>query len=233
MIGQSQERRSIFLNYQWDFSFLWGYSGLLARGLWVSIGFTIATVLLGLLFGMVSALAKLSRFRILQFLATAYIELFRCTPVLVQLIWFYYALPVLLGIQIAPATAGILCLSLYGGSFYAEIIRGGIVSIDRGQTEAGQALGMLPWQVMCRLVLPQALRRMIPALMNQSVMQFKNTSLVSILAIPDLLYQGQLVAHDIYRPLEVYTIIAVIYFTFLYPLTALVRRSEVYFSRAD
>ena len=221
------------MNYQWDFSFIWGYSSLFAKGLWVSIGFTVATVALGLVFGMMGALGKLSTYRLPQFLATAYIEVFRCTPVLVQLIWFYYALPVLLGIEIPAITAGVLCLSLYGGAFYAEIIRGGIVSIDRGQTEAGDALGMLPSQVMRRIILPQALKRMIPALMNQSVMQFKNTSLVSILAIPDLLYQGQLVAHDIYRPLEVYSMVAVIYFAFLYPLTALVRWSEAYFSRAD
>jgi polar amino acid transport system permease protein len=134
----------------------------------------------------------------------AYVEVFRCTPVLVQLVWFYYALPVLTGIEMS-AMAAALCLSLYGGAFYAEIIRGGMISTDIGQTEAGQAIGMTRGQVMRRVVLPQAFKRMVPPLVSQSIMQLKNTSLLSVLAVPDLLYQGQVIAHDTYRPLEVYT----------------------------
>lgn len=123
-------------------------------------------------------------------------------------------------------TASVLTLSLYGGSFYAEVIRGGVVSIEAGQTEAGLALGLTPAKVMRRIVLPQAVKRMIPPLMNQSIIQFKNTSLVSVVAVPDLLYQGQVAATDTFRPLEVYTIVALIYFVVLVPLTAIVKRGE-------
>lgn len=119
-----------------------------------------------------------------------------------------------------------MTLALYGGSFYAEVIRGGIVSIDPAQSEAGLALGMTPARVMRRIVLPQAIKRMIPPLMNQSIIQFKNTSLVSVLAVPDLLYQGQVAAMDTYRALEVYTVIAAIYFVVLLPLTVIVKRAE-------
>lgn len=219
--------------YQWDFGFLWSYRWLFLNGLGVTVGFTVAIVVLGLLIGLVGALAKLSPLAPLRWLSLAYVEVFRCTPVLVQLVWFYYALPILSGIEISAITASILALSLYGGSFYAEIIRGGIVSIDPGQTEAGAALGMTPVQTMRRIILPQALKRMVPPLMNQSIIQFKNTSLVSVLAVPDLLYQGQIAAHDSYRPLEVYTAIAIAYFVLLFPLTILVRQGEKTLATSD
>jgi polar amino acid transport system permease protein len=146
--------------------------------------------------------------------------------VLVQLVWFYYALPVLTGIQISAMTAAVLCLSLYGGAFYSEILRGGIISMDPGQTEAARALGMRRHQVMWRVILPQAFKRMVPPLVNQSIMQLKNTSLLSVLALPDLLYQGQVIAHDSYRPLEVYSVIAIAYFVVLLPATMLAKRLE-------
>lgn len=212
--------------YEWDFSILWGYRWLLLQGLGVTVAFTAATVIGGLVIGMTAAICLLSRFRILRGFALGFIEIFRCTPVLVQLIWCYYALPMIAGIEMTPITASLLALSCYGGSFYAEIIRGGIVSIEPGQSEAASALGMTPGLAMRRIILPQALRRMLPALMNQSILQFKNTSLVSVLAVPDLVYQGQIAAHDSFRPLETYSAVAVAYFMILFPLTLYVRRRE-------
>lgn len=212
--------------YEWDFSILWGYRWLFLQGLGVTVAFTAATIAGGLTIGMTAAICLLSRFRILRGIALGFIEIFRCTPVLVQLIWCYYALPMIAGIEMTPITASLLALSCYGGSFYAEIIRGGIVSIDVGQSEAASALGMTPGLAMRRIILPQALRRMLPALMNQSILQFKNTSLVSVLAVPDLVYQGQIAAHDSFRPLETYTAVAVAYFMILFPLTLYVRSRE-------
>ncbi len=219
--------------YQWDFSFIWGYRWLFVNGLGVTLAFTVAIVVLGLLVGLIAALTRLSPFAPLRWLVQGIIEVFRCTPVLVQLVWFYYALPILAGIEMSATSASVLALSLYGGSFYSEIIRGGIASIERGQSEAALALGMRPAQAMRRIVLPQALKRMVPPLMNQSIIQLKNTSLVSVLAVPDLLYQGQAVAHDTYRPLEIYTLTAVIYFVVLLPLTLLVGKLEQRLSRSD
>ncbi|WP_419896870.1 amino acid ABC transporter permease [Roseomonas sp. USHLN139] len=219
--------------YQWDFAVVWSYRWLFVNGLGVTLAFTLAIVVLGLLAGLVSGLARLSSFAPIRWLSQAYVEVFRCTPVLVQLVWFYYALPMLAGIEMTATTAGILALSLYGGAFYSEIVRGGIASIETGQSEAALALGMTPAQSMRRIVLPQALKRMVPPLMNQSIIQLKNTSLVSVLAVPDLLYQGQAAAHDSYRPLEIYTVVAVIYFVVLFPLTLLVNRLERRLARAD
>lgn len=212
--------------YSWDFSIIWDYRWLLLQGVGVTIAFTIATVVLGLLIGLIAATGSLSRYSLFRGAALTFIEIFRCTPLLVQLIWAYYALPIISGIELSPISAALIALSCYGGSFYAEIIRGGIVSIDTGQSEASSALGMMPFQTMRRIILPQAIRRMVPALMNQAIIQLKNTSLVSILAVPDLVYEGQMIAHDSFRPLEVYTTIAVLYFIILFPLTVLVRRGE-------
>jgi polar amino acid transport system permease protein len=212
--------------YEWDFAILWDYRWVFLQGAGVTISFTAAIVVGGLVIGLVAAMCLLSRFAILRAISLGFIELFRCTPILVQLIWCYYALPMLAGIELTPVTASLLALSCYGGAFYAEIIRGGIISIDLGQKDAAAALGMTPALAMRRIILPQALRRMTPALMNQSILQFKNTSLVSVLAVPDLVYQGQMAAHDSFRPLEMYTAVAVAYFAILFPLTLFVRSRE-------
>jgi polar amino acid transport system permease protein len=155
-----------------------------------------------------------------------YIEVFRCTPLLVQLVWVYYALPVLIGVDMSATTACFLTLSLYAGSFYAEVFRGGIEAIDRGQWEAGQAIGMREGRIFRRIVLPQAIQVMVPSFINQTIMQLKNTSLVSTVAVGDLLYQGSVITAASYRPLEVYTTIAVLYFVVLFPLTLVADQIE-------
>ncbi|MEF9965906.1 MAG: amino acid ABC transporter permease [Comamonas sp.] len=212
--------------YEWDFAFLWKYRMLLVGGVGYTLLFTVICVLGGLAVGLVAGLGRLSSNKIITAPLRAFVEVFRCTPVLVQLVWFYYALPVLTGIEMSAPVAAALCLSLYGGAFYSEIIRGGIISTDIGQTEAGQAIGMTRFQVMRRIILPQAFRKMIPPLVNQSILQLKNTSLLMVLAVPDLLYQGQVIAHDTYRPLEVYTFIAITYFLILFPVTLWAKRLE-------
>lgn len=219
------------MHYQWDFGFLLQYKGLIWVGILYTLGFTIGTVMSGLVVGCLVALARLSRFKALTAIVTGLIEVFRCTPVLVQLVWCYYALPILTGIELSPGTAAFITLTLYGASFFGEIIRGGIISVDFGQWDAGRALGMRRHQLMARIVLPQAFRRMVPPLMNQAVLQLKNTSLLSVLAVPDLLYQGQLITSASYRPLETYTMIALVYFTILFPLTRLAHGLEARMSR--
>ena len=212
--------------YEWDCGFLWKYRSLLIGGIGYTLLFTVICVIGGLAVGLVAGMGRLSSHKFISVPLRAFVEVFRCTPVLVQLVWFYYALPVLTGIEMSAPVAAALCLSLYGGAFYSEIIRGGIISTDPGQTEAGQAIGMTRGQVMRRIILPQAFRKMIPPLVSQSIMQLKNTSLLMVLAVPDLLYQGQVIAHDTYRPLEVYTFVAIAYFVILFPITLWAKRLE-------
>ncbi|MBP6020316.1 MAG: amino acid ABC transporter permease [Burkholderiaceae bacterium] len=219
--------------YTWDFMLLWKYRELFVVGLGYTMYYTVLCVIFGMLIGLLVALTRLAAPRIINMPLQLFVELFRCTPFLVLLIWFYYAFPVLIGVDMSASLAALLALSLYGGAFYSEIIRAGIVSIDAGQREAAQALGMTKGQGLRRIVLPQALKRMVPPLMNQSILQLKNTSLVSVLAVPDLLYQGQLVAHETYRPLEIYTVVALLYFAVLFPATILVRNYERRLAASD
>ncbi len=221
------------MNYRWDFYFLWGYREIFLQGLALSIGYTLATMVLGLILGLACGLGRLSRYKVITLPIQGYVELFRCTPLLVQLVWFYYALPVILNVQIPAPLAAVLALTLYVASFYAEIFRGGILSIERGQWDAGRALGMTRHQLMRRVILPQVVKRMIPPFMNQSVIQLKNTSLISTLAVGELLYQGTVVTAATYRPMEVYTVIAVIYFAVLFPLTIFTQRLEARLAVSD
>jgi len=209
------------------------YWQLFLVGIGYTLRYTFVTILAGMTVGLLVGLGRLSTARWIAGPLRFYVEVFRCSPVLVQLIWFYYALPVLTGVQMSAATASMLALSLYGGAFYSELVRGGILSIDTGQAEAAKALGMRRHLIMLRIVLPQACRRMIPALMNQSIMQLKNTSLLSVLALPDILYQGQTIAHETFRPLESYSIVALAYLALLLPATFIVRRLENSFGTAS
>jgi len=221
------------ITYNWDFSFLWHYRWLIVWGLWVTILYTVVTILAGMVIGLTVGLLRLSRNRLLTLPLVAYIEVFRCTPLLVQIIWFYYALPVVVGIDIPGVVAAGMVLSLYTGAFYAEIVRGGVESIEKGQWDAAQAVGLKHLQALRLVILPQAFRRMIPPFMNQSIIQLKNTSLVSTIAVADLLYQGQMITAATYRPLEVYTMVAVLYFIVLFPLTLGAQAIEQRLARQD
>jgi polar amino acid transport system permease protein len=219
--------------YAWDFSFLWHYRWLIGFGLGITIAYTVGTILLGLAIGLVTGLLRLFRNPLISGPIIAYVEIFRCTPLLVQIIWFYYALPVVLGIDIPATIAATLVLSLYTGAFYSEIVRGGVNSIERGQWDAARAIGMRWRQVMRHIILPQAVKRMVPPFMNQSIIQLKNTSLVSTIAVADLLYEGQMITAATYRPLEVYTMVAVLYFAVLFPLTLAAQGVERRLARSD
>jgi polar amino acid transport system permease protein len=212
--------------YDWDFAFLWHYRGLILYGLGITIIYTIVTIAIGMVIGLVTGLLRLSSNKFITLPLTAYVEVFRCTPLLVQIIWFYYAFPVIIGIDIPAVIAAGLVLSLYTGAFYAEVVRGGVNSIERGQWDAARSIGLRYVQLMRLVILPQAFRRMIPPFMNQSIIQLKNTSLVSTIAVADLLYQGQMITAATYRPLEVYTMVAVIYFIVLFPLTLAAQEVE-------
>jgi polar amino acid transport system permease protein len=214
------------MHYVWDFSILAKYSHLFWLGIGWTIAYTIGTIVLGTLLGLVVGMLRVARLPVIDWLLVAYIELFRCTPLLVQIIWFYYALPVVLGVNIPAHAAAVSVLSLYGGAFYAEIVRGSIESVHSGQWDAARALGLKPWRVLRLVILPQALKPMLAPYVNQSVTQLKNTSLVSVIAVPDLVYNATLINADTYRPLEVYTIVALIYFAILFPATLVGRRLE-------
>ncbi|ACL58863.1 amino acid ABC transporter permease [Methylobacterium nodulans] len=199
---------------------------LLAQGLLLTLKYTIYTCAIGLAIGLFVALLQLTPWRLVRWIGRIWVEFFRNIPLLVLLLWTYYAMPIFLQIQVAKETAGILGLGFYASGFYAEILRAGVQSIDRGQTDASLALGMSYIQRMRRIILPQALRRMVPPLVGQTIMQLKNTTLLSVLTIPDLLYQASYISSFTYRPMEVYTVIGIVFVLILFPLSALSRQFE-------
>ena len=219
--------------YTWDFYTVMQSFDLFLIGIWTTFLYTIGSIALGVVIGLAACFARLSRFAALRLLARSYQELFRCTPLLVQILWAYYALPMLLGISISNTTAGVLTLSLYVGSFYAEIFRGDINAIDKGQHGAAGAVGMSGVQSMTHIILPQAIKKMLPAFINQSVIQVKNTSLLYAISVAELTYMTSVVNSETYRPLEAYTLAAVLYFVMLFPLTQVADHFERRMRRSD
>jgi polar amino acid transport system permease protein len=167
--------------------------------------------------GLFLGLARGSAARWLNWPATAYVEVFRNTPVLVQLVWFYYAFPVITGVQMSAFVAATLGLCLNTSAYCAEIYRGGVQSIVRGQWEAGRALGMGRWTLMRRIILPQALRRMIPAFTNRAVELAKMTSIASVITVQEMMYEARSLSTQTFLPLEAFSVVAVIYFLLIWP----------------
>jgi polar amino acid transport system permease protein len=212
--------------YEWDFSAVFQHFDMLLVGLRNTIEIALVSIVCGIGLGLVLAFMRLSPRRLLKFPATAFIEFYRNTPPIIHFFWFFYALPVLMNISLDPFTAAVLALSTQSGAFYAEVFRGGIVSIESGQWEGCKALGMRHSQAMRRIILPQAVARMMPPFVERSFELTKTTALASTLAYADLLYQAMQVNSETYRPLEVYTTIALMYLLLLLTASALARVAE-------
>ena len=212
--------------YQWDFTPVLVNSGMLAAGLGNTLKLTVTALAFGVPLGLGLALLRLSRWRILSLPAGIVVEFFRTTPPMVQLFWFFFALPILIQVEMTPFVAAALTFSIQSAAFFAEVFRAGIVSIDSGQSDAARALGMTGAQSMRRIILPQAVKRMIPAFMERSIELMKTTTLVATVAYADLLFQANELAQKTFRPLEVFTVTALIYFVVIYFASLVVHRIE-------
>ena len=201
---------------EWNFLAVLNDLDLLLLGLVNTLKVTGLALLFGVPLGLVLALSRLSRLRVLSGIAAFIVEFFRTTPPLVQLFWFFFALPILIDVRMTPFIASIVTFSIQSSAFFAEIFRGGIQSIDKGQWEGAKAIGMTYGQSLRRIVLPQAVKRMIPAFMERSIELLKTTTLVSTVAYTDLMFQANDLAQKTFRPLEVYTIVALIYFVLIF-----------------
>ena len=221
------------MTYRWNFATVFENLDVLWVGALGTLRMFAICAVVGLSLGLVAGLMRHARSKWAYGPATAFVEFFRNTPVLVQILWFYYALPILLPFEISPLTAAALGISLNSAAFSAEIVRGGIESIERGQAEAARALGMTAAQAMRRIVLPQALRRMLPALTNRGIEIFKMTTLASAVAYVELLQQGKLLASLNFNPIETYTVIAVVFFLCLFPLVQATYALERRLNRVD
>lgn len=198
----------------------------LFEGLLYTLLVSVAGLIIGFALGAIFGLLRLSKSKILRALARIYIEVIRGTPLLVQAMWIYFALPLLTGFKMPSLTAGILVMGLNAGAYIAEIVRGAVQSVDKGQMEAGRSLGMTASDTMRSVIWPQAFRRMVPPLGNQFIITIKDTSLLSIILVPELMFQGRLIAANHYNAVEIYTTVALFYLVITLTLSKILEISE-------
>jgi polar amino acid transport system permease protein len=171
--------------------------------------------------GLLAAGMRMSRIPPLRWIAGLYVDFFRSTPLFIQLVWLFYAMPILIGFNFSPLTTGAIGLALYEGSFFTEVFRAGILAVPTGQREAAFAQGMTGSQAMRRVILPQAVRKMLPPATSSTVTLIKDSSLVSVIGVADLMWQANELAASTFQPLEVLTFVAFLYLLLTYPLTVL------------
>lgn len=194
---------------------------ILLQGLQITIYIFLIAIILGFLIGLVIALLRLAPIKILQWIAKIYVDAIRGTPFIVQLFFIYFGLNSLDLISLNNTTAGIITVAINAGAYFAEIIRAGIQSIDKGQTEAARSIGFTGTQTMRYVILPQAFRRMLPTITNQSIISLKDTSLLSVIGIADLTQQGQIQASATFEAFNIWLAVGIIYFIVIYLLTLL------------
>jgi polar amino acid transport system permease protein len=207
--------------YTLNFAWLPSNLALLGYGALVSVKLALFTAVASFFVGLVAGQLRMSRHVVVRGLAAAYIDFFRTTPLLVQLVFFFFLLPLYFHLQTDAFTAGFVALSLNYGAFFAEIFRAGVTSLGRGQTEAAYAIGMTGYQAGRRVIYPQALRRMLPPIGSMFVSLLKDTSLVAILGVPELMNTAQNIGSATFRNIEVLLVVALIYFVMTYPMALL------------
>lgn len=214
------------MNYDWQFGPVFRNFDLLLAGLGNTLLLTAICLVLGLILGLAIALLRLSRSWIVSAPIGFIIDFLRIVPPLVQLMWVFFALPILFDVRMTPFIAATVTLSIQSAAFFAEVFRGGIISIERDQWEAARSLAMPKPLMMRRIILPQAITRMIPTILERGIELLKTTSLVSAISFSDLLFQATQVSQSVFRPLETFTIAAALYLAVILPASFGVRLIE-------
>nr|WP_320148067.1 amino acid ABC transporter permease [uncultured Anaeromusa sp.] len=209
-----------------DFDLVTRSFPLLLLGAGVTIQITALSVGFGLVIGVFMGMARLSKMWVIRSFAAVYVDFIRGTPLLVQIFLIYFALPIIIGQRIDPFIAAITACSINSGAYVAEIFRGGIQSIDKGQMEAGRSLGMTWWQTMRFIILPQAFKRVIPPLGNEFIAMLKDSSLVSVIGFEELTRRGQLIIARTYGSFEIWLTVAFIYLVMTLSISRLVAYLE-------
>ncbi|MCF6116566.1 amino acid ABC transporter permease [Mesorhizobium muleiense] len=209
-----------------DFSIILRFQDALLLGLWMTLKLTLVCVILGCTLGFLVGLARTSRSVALRAISSVYVEFFRGTPVLIQLFWIFFCLPLILGIELSNLASGIIALTLYMGAITSETFRASLKSVGPEQLDACIALGLPRRIQVTNVILPQAVLRAIPTLLSNCVSLFKESALVSAVGMADLMFVGQNISNNTARPVEVLTIVALIYFIIAFPLTRAVSLIE-------
>lgn len=208
-----------------DYDFDWGVVSnawpMLLDGLGTTLQIAAITIFLSMILAVPVGVARMSNIEIIRWAAQLYIEVFRCTPLLVQLFWIYYALPALVGITIPGYASAVIALTANLTAFMAEAYRSGFQAVPVEQIEAGKVLRLTRFQQLRHIILPQALRQQIPVILSLNISMFKDTALVSTIAVQDLMFQANTAATESYRALELFTVAAAIYFVIAFPVSLL------------
>ncbi|MDY0395316.1 amino acid ABC transporter permease [Virgibacillus halophilus] len=209
-----------------DFSQIVPYIPYMLKGIWVTLKFVMMAICIGFVLGTILSLFKITKIKILKVIADVYTSIFRGTPLILQLMLFYFAVPQLSGYDISPFLSAIMAFGLNSAAYVSEIIRAGIMAVDRGQTEAAQALGVPYRQMMVNIILPQALKNILPALMNEFITLTKESAIVSVIGYVDLMRRAQIVGADIYRNFEPLLFAGLIYWIMVFILTKIGKMVE-------
>ncbi|WP_188456096.1 amino acid ABC transporter permease [Virgibacillus oceani] len=203
-----------------DFSQIVPYIPFMLEGIWVTLKFVSVCIIAGFILGTLLALCKITNNPFFKWFANAYTSIFRGTPLILQLMIIYFAVPQLTGYDISPFLSAVLAFGLNSAAYVSEIIRAGILAVDKGQTEAAQALGV-PYKLMMRnIILPQALKNILPALMNEFITLTKESAIVSVIGYLDLMRRAQIVGADTFHNFEPLLFAGVIYWVMVYVLTS-------------
>jgi len=217
--------------YQWNWNVIFQYKYVFLQGAATTLWLTLLVVVFGTILGILIGLMRRSTAPFIPGIAKIYIELFRAFPILVLLIWLYYVSTILLGIQFSPFNTAVIALSINLSAFVAETVRAAVESIPKNQFESGVTLGLNSMQTMFYIILPQAMKNMLPNLLGLYVNQLKNSSLASVIAVNEVLHRSNSIISNSYRPLEIYTAVAVTYLIMIIPFSLVVSWVEKKISR--
>lgn len=216
----------MFKNYDFDWNVVTSNFPRLLEGLGSTLMITAIVIVLSMILAVPVALLRMSNIEVVRWVAQGYIELFRCTPLLVQLFWVYYALPTLTGITIPGLVSAVIALTLNLTAFMAEALRSGFQSVPIEQIEAGKMLRLSRWHQIRYIIIPQAVRQQLPVILSLNISLFKDTALVSTIAVADLMFTANKIASESYRALEILTVAAIMYFIIAFPVSLILSRIE-------
>lgn len=216
-----------------DWGVIWDALPNLLEGLKTSLAITLLVIVISAVAAVPVALARMAEFDLIRWIAQGYIELFRCTPVLIQLFWMFYALPILLDIRLSGFVAAVIAISANLTAQVAEVYRAGFQSVPAEQLEAAKVLQVDRYHQVVSIIVPQTVRQQLPALLSIAINGFKDTALVSVIGVVDLMFAANTAAAQTYRSLEILTGAAIIYFVVAFPLSLLVSHLERRRQRQD
>ena len=211
------------VTYQFRWDVIWNNLDFLMSGLQMTLFISATSLIFALIGGLILALFDLSRFAVLRGFSLTLGEIIRNTPILVQLLWVYYVLPIVFNIRVSSLAGILIGLSLYMAAFISEVYRAGIQAVPKGQREAAQVLGLTPAQSFIRIVLPQAIRMTLPPLASNFVQLIKFSSLGAVISVSEITRRGMELSSSTFRPLETFSFIAVVYFFICWPLAMAIR----------